>query len=260
MPNDSQEMLRDAVIRNAGVVLSLPSSGMLRHHKSRFLGEADGFILLESIAAESPLIDELVGTGKPAGVSFKSSQTKVVFASPLIERISEHRVNDQIVVQAVRMKWPDNISAIQRRSNYRVTVGGDMVEDMSARVWRISPRAYLRDRPSGTCELPATLRDLSTGGMGVTLTARVAGEPIKIDPADRLRVEITYAGKQLLLDAHLRHPQIVPKETVTLRAGIQFSALESSLEGRQTMAQLTKIIGELQRAEVRRARLGLMSA
>jgi len=260
MSTESNDLLRDAVCRNAGVVLSLPSSGMLRHHKSRFLGEVDGHILIESVVEETPLIQELIVTGKQVGVSFKGGQVKVVFASPLVEHLTEHRMNGDSVICAVRMEWPTNISAIQRRSNYRVTVGRNTVDILSARVWRISPRAFLRDRPNASAELGAKLRDLSTGGMGVTMTARTVGEPLKIDPADRLRVEISYEGRQILLDAHLRHPQVVPKDTTTLRAGIQFSALESSLEGRQTMAQLTKIIGELQRAEVRNARLGLMNA
>lgn len=260
MPTDSNDLLRDAVARNAGVVLSLPSSGMLRHHKSRFLGEREGGILLESVPGEALLIDELVATGKPAGISFKSGQTKVVFASPVIERVAEHRMNADTVIQAVWLTWPQTISAIQRRTNYRVTVGADMADDLSARVWRIAPRADLRDRPMAATELPSKLKDLSIGGMGVVLTARAADEPLKLDATDRLRVEITYLGKQLLIEASLRHPQSVPKDTQTLRVGIMFAHLEGSMEGRQTMAQLTKIIGELQRAEVRRARLGLMSA
>jgi hypothetical protein len=33
--------LWDAVSRNAAVVLSLPSAGALRHHKTRFLAKSD---------------------------------------------------------------------------------------------------------------------------------------------------------------------------------------------------------------------------
>ena len=37
MAADNYDMLLDAIARNSGIVLSLPSAGMLRHHKSRFL-------------------------------------------------------------------------------------------------------------------------------------------------------------------------------------------------------------------------------
>jgi hypothetical protein len=62
------------------------------------------------------------------------------------------------------------------------------------------------------------------------------------------------------MEASLRHPQKVPKDAKTLRAGLAFSDMQSNIDGRQTEALLNKIIGELQRAEVRRARLGMMSA
>ena len=41
-------VLEAAVARNSGIVLSLPSAGMLRHLKSRFLGDAPEGIWLES--------------------------------------------------------------------------------------------------------------------------------------------------------------------------------------------------------------------
>jgi hypothetical protein len=41
---------------------------------------------------------------------------------------------------------------------------------------------------------------------------------------------------------------------------VQFKTLENNLDGRQILAQLTRIVGELQREEVRRLRLGLCKA
>jgi hypothetical protein len=45
--------------------------------------------------------------------------------------------------------------------------------------------------------------------------------------------------------------------TPTVRAGIQFKDLGTEMAGRHTLSQLTKIVGELQRAEARRYRLGI---
>src|SRR5687767_14727885 len=91
----SPDMLREAIARNCGVVLSLPSAGMLRHHRSRFLAEAvpesdpaapSNSFWLESVPSERPLLDELVASQKPVGVSFKGVGGKVVFASPIVRR------------------------------------------------------------------------------------------------------------------------------------------------------------------------------
>jgi hypothetical protein len=45
-----------------------------------------------------------------------------------------------------------------------------------------------------------------------------------------------------------------------VRTGIVFKPLDQDLEGRQTLAALTRIVGQLQRDEVRRHRLGIKSA
>jgi c-di-GMP-binding flagellar brake protein YcgR len=254
---EEQDILREAISRNAGIVLTLISSGMMRHCKSRFLCETDGKILVESVPAETPLIEEMIRTTKPAGVSFKSGHTKVVFAAPLVERLPEYRINSTVVLQAVRLAWPTQIKSIQRRTNYRVRVGTDA--ELSARVWRIGPKAILRDKPLASCEIPAQLLDLSMGGMGVTLSAP-KHEPLRVDPADRLRVEISTPDREMLVEARMVHPDRLPRDAKSVRAGLQFADLQNDLEGRQVLALLTKLLGELKRAEIRRARLGLMQS
>src|SRR3954447_1041141 len=83
MAADNYDTLLDAIARNAGAVLSLPSAGMLRHHKSRFLSESAGGFWVESAPGEAALIDSLIASQQPAGISFKNGHLKVVFASPI---------------------------------------------------------------------------------------------------------------------------------------------------------------------------------
>ena len=54
-------------------------------------------------------------------------------------------------------------------------------------------------------------------------------------------------------------PDVVPgaRPATVERIKIHGAALEGNLEGRQVLAKLTNIIGQMQRAEVRRTRLGL---
>jgi c-di-GMP-binding flagellar brake protein YcgR len=208
---------------------------------------------VESVPQDHSLIDDLIEQQKPAGVSFKTGHHKVVFATPLLERVIDYRINAEVTVEAVRLRLPDSIKAVQRRGNYRVPVRPD--DDLRVRIWRIAERVYLRDRPMAAQELLTEVRDLSLGGLGVTFHPK-DGQPPKISSADRLRIELAYADNSFLIEGRMIHPD-GPKGNVPLRAGIQFKALENNLLGRQTLAEMTKLVSALQREEIRRHRLGL---
>ena len=256
MLNVNDDLLHDAIARNAAVVLSLPSAGMLRHCKSRFLAEEGGEFWVESVPEERVLIDELIAQRKPAGISFKSSTTRVVFTTSISRRMTEYRINTETVVEAVALRFPTEIKAVQRRNNYRVHIPQDC--DLKVRIWRIGPRAYIKDRPMAAQELTSEIRDLSVGGMGVIFTGN-DGCPPRITPEDRLRVQLEFRDISLVLEANMRYP-VTPICTETIRAGIQFKALQNDLEGRQILARLTRIVGELQREEVRHYWLGMSRA
>jgi c-di-GMP-binding flagellar brake protein YcgR len=266
MADANLEILNEAIARNAGLVLSLPSAGMLRHHKSRFLADAPagaegtggggaGF-WIESAPGEAALIDALIVTKQPAGLSFKNGHLKVVFGTQLLRRESGYRINADTQVEAILLAFPSEIKSIQRRNNYRVRIPTDC--EIRTRVWRIANHAYLGDRPLAAQEVDCEIRDLSTGGLGVLFRGK-DGESPKVSTEDRLRIELSHSGKKMLLEGRMRHP-VAPTKENQFRAGIQFKALENNLDGRQLLAQLTRIVGELQRDEVRRLRLGLCKA
>lgn len=249
----TDDTLKQAIARNSAVVLSLPSAGILRHHKSRFLAEtADGFVL-ESIPGEQALIVELIEQKKPVGVSFKSGVTKVVFTTPISRLDPAYSINATTTLPALFLSAPAQVKAVQRRTNYRVAVPTDC--ELSARVWRISKNAHIKDRPMAAQQLGCTLRDISLGGLGVTFQGN-EGEPPKVTTEDRLRIELSYGDTNLLLEGRMCHARQLP-DSPMLRAGVQFKALQNDIEGRQAIARLTRIVGELQREEVRRHRLGV---
>jgi c-di-GMP-binding flagellar brake protein YcgR len=256
MVGSDNQPLKDAIARNAGLVLSLPSAGMLRHSKSRFLGECDEGFWIESNPAERALIDALVVSQQPVGISFKSGSNKIIFTAPLVRRDGHYRVNADVMVEALLLKRPAEVKAIQRRNNYRVAVPKDT--EVAVRMWRINERACLRDRPMAVQELQVQIRDLSLGGMGCTIFGK-DGQPPLISNEDRLRIQITARDHTILVEGRMKHPTGKPK-TGLLRAGIQFKAMENSLEGRQTLNTLTRVVGELAREEVRRLRLGIKVA
>lgn len=257
--SDSQaEILRSAIIRNTAVVLSLPSAGLLRHYKSRFLAEEDyggsPAFWVESDPKERLLIDELIAGKKPSAISFKNGPTKTMFLTPIVVQELEHRINAETIVPAVLMKWPAEIKSVQRRNTYRVRPSE--ASEFSVRIWRIPEHAYIGDRPLAAQELSTQIRDLSIGGLGVNFQPK-DNEPVKVSSADRLRIQLTIKGDLVLLEGRMKYPEQAPKTVVPLRAGIQFKTLESDMEGRQKLAALTRVVGEMQREEVRRFRLGM---
>jgi len=256
MQDADKELLLEAIARNSAAVLSLPSAGMLRHQKSRFLSEAaDGF-WIESAPGESALIQELIASQTPCGVSFKTGITKVIFTSPVSASDPEYRINAETCVPALLMGYPENVKTVQRRNTYRAPVTADA--EITVRTWRMGAGVHISDRPMAVQMIATELRDLSIGGMGVTFTG-IEKEPPKVTPDDRLRIELRFADQVLLLEGFMKHPTSRPT-TLTVRAGIQFKELTNDLEGRRIMSVLARLVGELQRSEARRYRRGITPA
>ena len=256
MADGNYDMLLDGIARSAGVVLSLPRADGLRHHKSRFLAETPAGFWVAAAPGEHRLIESLIASQQPAGISFRNGHLKVVFASPIQRRDPLYRVNTAASVDALLLSFPSEIKAVQRRASYRVAVPPDC--DLTARAWRIPPEAHLPARPLASQELACEIRDISAAGVGLTFRGAGGGPP-EVTGADRLRIELTHRGGKLLLEGRMRYPVEPPREE-TVRAGVQFLPLPDTKAGRQAKAQLTRIVGELQREEVRRVRLGLCKA
>jgi hypothetical protein len=250
---DNLQALADAVARNAAVVLSLPSAGMMRHQKTRFLGDCEQGIWVEFEADAIPLLKELHGNGHPLALSFTIGTRRVSFATTVLQIEQNYRVNAQTTAQAILVDRPNGLKGAQRRASYRVRVSRDT--ELTSRFWVITEHAHLSDQPLASTEIKAELRDLSLGGMGLRILPNDV-RPVSLVADQRLRVLLRYGQDELVLDARLRtaFKQDAPKP-----CGIVFKKLESDLEGRQKLGALTRIVGELQREEVRRMRLGLAS-
>jgi c-di-GMP-binding flagellar brake protein YcgR len=255
MSQSPTDLLEGAVARNAAVVLSLPSAGMLRHHKSRFLCESPEGVWLESIPSEHPLIKDLIVASQACGVSFKLSDKKISFTTRLIRHDPEFRINGHTLLQAVLTERPTSVKAIQRRHNYRVKVSADA--ELMLRAWRIPEHQNLRDRPSQSAELAAKLRDLSVGGIGLLIGPR-DGQAPKISEGERVRIALKRGdAEELLLEGRIRKCLPHPSGDGSIDTGVQFVKLQEGVQGRQILSELTKIVGGLQLEEVRRHRLGL---
>ncbi|HEY1921327.1 MAG TPA: PilZ domain-containing protein [Tepidisphaeraceae bacterium] len=254
MPDKNAEILRNAVSRNTGIVLSLPSAAMFRNHKSRLFCELEGGILIEAPRGDEALIADLIKKHTPCAVSFNSGGMKIIFAAPIRRYVESWKLNAETSVSGLLLEFPADIKATQRRSNYRVDLPAD--SDVSIRVWRISNSESLRDTPAAAKEVTTQIRDISAAGAGVKLIGTGGGLP-KISVEDRLRVAIIYLGKTLIAEGKLTRA-VDASAGNSFVTGIHFKRLEANIEGRQILSQLMRIVGELQRDELRRVKLGLV--
>jgi c-di-GMP-binding flagellar brake protein YcgR len=254
MPGKELQLVLEAAARNVSAVLSLPSAGMLRNHKSRFIAEAEDGVLLETPADNDALIAELIRTQSLCAVSFRSGSHKVMFAARIRRREKEWQLNQTTIIDAIVVEVPVEIKTMQRRANYRVEVR--LEDGICARVWRLGPTECYKAEPCATKEVNAELRNISVGGIGVKLIGKDGALPI-ISQEDRLRVELNTTEQIIVVEGKMRAPTIPPTGGVII-TGIQFMKLEDDIEGRQTLAQLVRLVGELQREELRTMRAGLL--
>jgi hypothetical protein len=249
MPHPNYVLLRDAIARNSPAVVSLPSAGMVRHHKTRLLAETPEGFWIEAVGGEDrPLIDSLMAENQPVGIAFKSGQTSVVLTALIREPQEPFKVNPETVVEAMFLAFPQDFIQQQRRKAYRVSLPAG--HQIGLRLWRIPEHAILRDRPLASLELFANLQDMCVMGLGVRCRPGRDGQPAKAQPNERLRIMLTWEKNELLTEGRVMHKRTL--ESGLVEMGIQFKKLEKAIDGRQTLAKLTELVGYLQREEIKR--------
>src|SRR5258706_14467163 len=86
MPADDQQILRDAIARKAGAVVSFPTAdGALRHHKTRLLAAQDEGFWIQCPPDETELIAQLMSAATAIGLSVKASGNRVVSAPMILQ-------------------------------------------------------------------------------------------------------------------------------------------------------------------------------
>jgi c-di-GMP-binding flagellar brake protein YcgR len=257
MPESGIELLNDAVARNAAAVISLPAGTELHHHKTRFLGRDEQGVWLESLAGQRGQIEAAIRSANPVGVSFRGDPHRVAFCSRILSIDNSFRLNESYAVEALLLEFPRELTPIQRRASYRVTVPLDA--ELALRVWRIADQLYIRERPPAAQELPCRIRNISEGGVGVLVQPK-SDQSARFTTGERLRLQLVHRDIGFIIEGRVRHAETLPDGAAAagVYVGVQFKKLENNLEGRQVLASINAIIGELQRDEVKRTRLGVI--
>jgi c-di-GMP-binding flagellar brake protein YcgR len=244
------EMLTQAIERNCAAVLALPSAGMNRIYKTRFLRGEGRRIWLDSVPGEQVLIQSLVADQTPVGVCFKIGQRKISFSSPILELDEKCKFFDAVApIQALLMERPETVKPVQRRMHFRMPLRDS--DQFSVRLWRVNEYVDLKDEPKDIFELPAEVCDLSVGGLGVIFRKR----PLLV-AEQRLRVLLKHGNAQpMLIEGRSGVVRFNEAENI-YETGIEFRGLQASLGGRKLTTELTRLIAALELTEARRKRGG----
>jgi len=231
-----------AVRDSALAVLSVQLDDQWRTFKSHFLERDPNhkFIVLDHQethgAAPAPL-----SPGQYVGISFRYKSRKVMFAS-VMEAKGRYVVSDGSSVSAVRYRWPDSLTELQRRAYHRTMIPPG--SHLLANIWPggVAARATNQETPLGV--LTGEALDVSCGGTLIRLRDAV---PIDWEEGATFGVELQLPdGKPALsLDAYFRGAR--PDHENQVCAAVQFVGLELSVDGRTALQRLSRCVQRFHR-------------
>lgn len=241
-PRDTTAIFDRAVQERALAVLTLQDGTNWSTLKSRFL-ERDGngrfFVLDYQSIDDQPLPP--VSPGQYVGVSFRQKSRKILFAT-VVEAKGHFVQDDQQSIAAVRYRWPESLTELQRRAYYRTPVPPEMT--LQASVW--SGGAAQRAASQGeTLQIAAgQLADLSCGGAMIQLNGPLPGNWAE---NDLLGVELQLPDGRAAITLDVRHRGVRQSENGQAGLAIQFVGLEMLPDGRAVLQRMAACVQKLHR-------------
>lgn len=244
---ESSTIFDEAVQQSALAVLTVHEDGNWHLFKSRFL-ERDArrrFVVLDYQETHGTKPAALA-CGQYVGVSFRYKSRKVMFAT-VVEARGRFVLDGKTSVPAIRYRWPESMTELQRRAYYRTPVPPEV--RVLANLW---PGGVAAREPAQSAGLNVTtgeVLDLSCGGTLIRLSQIEA--PNWTDN-QTLGVELHLPDGQppLQLDAYYRGAR--HDDDGRLCAAIQFVGLELSLEGRGLLLRLARCVQKFHRTTLAR--------
>jgi c-di-GMP-binding flagellar brake protein YcgR len=205
-----------------------------RTYKAKLIsGSKTRQTLVMELPREQGCVYPLPPASAPVGVTFRHGRTKCMF-STVIET-----VRLQLEGSILTLRWPKEVQRFQRRVYQRARPPRGSVV----------PIRFWRDTPSGS-EGPADrevrhgqLEDLSAGGMRIKVAN---ADPLEIGDTCRCSFAPSPSAPTIVVEATLLHRDASEDGRATL--GFQFIGLETTAEGRKTLAALARIVNRLHRS------------
>ena len=240
--SDSVAIFDRAVKERALAVLTFQDGQDWQTFKSRFL-ERDPqrrFFVLDYQPVEEQALPA-VAPGQYLGVSFRQKSRKLLFAT-VVEAKGHFVLDNKTAVPAVRYRWPDGLTELQRRAYYRTPVPGDM--NLLVTLWAGGVRGRAEAQAEALRVISGTLGDLSCGGALVKLHHPAPPDWVG---EQTLGVEIQLPDGRPPLVLDVRYRGVRSDESGGLSAALQFIGLEITAEGRAALQRLANSVQRLHR-------------
>ncbi len=210
--------------------------------KSRFL-EHDPvrrYFVLDYVAAGEARLPPL-SLGQYVGVSFRHSSRKILL-STVVEAKGRFVTPDRSEIAAIRYRWPDAITELQRRAFYRTPIPADRT--IVANLW-VGGTARRETAQGSPLEIvTGRLVDISCGGCLVRLATSAAHWDLNAC----LGMEIDFRDAQppLQLDACYRSFRTDGQAGVLV--AVQFVGLEMTVGGNLALQRLRRVVQSMSRS------------
>lgn len=241
-PREATEIFDQAVAENALAVVTLQQDGDWKAFKCRFLERDPNqkfFVLDYQSVNGEPLPD--LAAGQFVGVGFRHKNRKILFAT-VIEAKGRFVLENQTGVAAIRYRWPDAVTELQRRAYLRTAIPDGTT--ITACLWAGGGAARATAHESGPQAISGRLCDLSCGGTLIRLDHSVP-PTWKENETLGAQLWLSDARTPVLVDAFYRGTR--PDPQGNLCVAIQFVGLELSIDGRLVLQRLVRCVQKFHR-------------
>jgi len=241
-PHDTTNIIRQAVRERALAILTYQDGADWTGFKARFL-ECDPkarFFVLDYVSVNGDALPE-VRPGQYMGVSFRQKSRKILFAT-IIEAKGHYVLDNETTVPAIRYRWPNSMTELQRRAYYRTPVPADRT--LLASLWSGGVTARTAAQAAPLQVLTGELADVSCGGAMVRLH-----KPPPNDSRENelLGAELQLPDGQSPIQLDVRYRGLRTDDPAGLAVAIQFVGLELTVDGRLVLQRLANCVQRLHR-------------
>jgi c-di-GMP-binding flagellar brake protein YcgR len=232
----------DAAVRDSALaVVSLCDDSGWRTVKSRFLERDPNrrFFVLEG--GENIEAGAALALGQYVGVSFRLKSRKVMFAT-VVEARGKFLVNPTASIAAIRFRWPDSLTELQRRAYFRTPIPGGVTLRSSVWFGGVNGRQAAQAAPFGV--IPGEAADISCGGMLIRV-GRPEMPQWNEDQTVGVEIHVPDGREPLVVDAFYRG--IRTDESGNAGLAVQFVGLETTDEGRAALQRLARCVQRFHR-------------
>jgi c-di-GMP-binding flagellar brake protein YcgR len=241
-PQETFEIFDHAVQHGELAVVTLQNKDNWRTFKCRFLERDQNrrfFVLDHQPAPDRPLPE--LSTGQYVGISFRYRSRKVMFAT-VVEAKGRFVIDNRESVSAVRYRWPESITELQRRAYFRTPIPHDA--SVVASVWPGGVEARQGVQSSALQVLSGRIVDLSCGG-ALVRSSQGAAPPWVDDQTLGLELNLADGRPPVLLNAHYRGVRHDPESNLCF--ALHFLGLEMTPDGRTVLQRIAACVQKFHR-------------